>query len=69
MDVISMLRMMSEKKASDLYITAGLPPSMRINGRIEAVSPDPLTPAETSEMVLGMMSPSQREDFNATRRS
>jgi twitching motility protein PilU len=61
-----MLRMMSEKKASDLYITAGLPPSMRINGRIEAVSPDPLTPAETSEMVLGMMSPSQREDFNAT---
>jgi twitching motility protein PilU len=66
MDVSSLLKMMAEKKASDLYLTAGLPPTMKINGRLEAVTQDKLTPDQTSEMVLGMMSPAQREDFDAT---
>jgi twitching motility protein PilU len=66
MDVSSLLKMMAEKKASDLYLTAGLPPTMKINGRLEPVTQDKLTPEQTSEMVLGMMSPAQREDFDAT---
>jgi twitching motility protein PilU len=66
MDVSSLLKMMAEKKASDLYLTAGLPPTMKINGRLEAVTQDKLTPDQTSEMILGMMSPAQREDFDAT---
>ncbi|UCC57168.1 MAG: PilT/PilU family type 4a pilus ATPase [Gammaproteobacteria bacterium] len=66
MEVSSLLKLMVERKASDLYITAGLPPSMKINGRIEPVSQTKLTPEQAGEMVLGMMSPSQREEFDAT---
>ncbi len=69
MDVSSLLKMMAEKKASDLYLTAGLPPSMKINGRIERISEEGLTPEQTSEMILGLMSPAQREDFDATHES
>ncbi len=66
MDVASLLKMMAERKASDLYITAGLPPSMKVNGRIEPVTQNALSPEETSEMVMSMMSPAQREEFDAT---
>lgn len=69
MDVSSLLKMMAEKKASDLYLTAGLPPSMKVNGRIERISEEALIPEQTSEMILGLMSPAQREDFDATHES
>ncbi|MEN8107861.1 MAG: PilT/PilU family type 4a pilus ATPase [Pseudomonadota bacterium] len=67
MDVTSLLKMMSDKKASDLFITAGLPPSMKVDGRIAPISRDALTPEQTEEIVLSMMSPAQREEFDATR--
>ena len=67
MDITSLLKMMRDKKASDLFITAGLPPSMKIDGRIAPISKDALTPEQTEEIVLSMMSPAQREEFDATR--
>jgi twitching motility protein PilU len=66
MELSSLLKLMVDRKASDLYITAGLPPSMKINGRIEPVGQNKLSPEEASEIVLSMMSPSQREEFDAT---
>ncbi len=66
MDVPSLLKLVTEKKASDLFITADLPPSMKVNGRIGPITQNPLSPEEVEEMVLSMMSPAQREEFNAT---
>ncbi|NNG12361.1 MAG: PilT/PilU family type 4a pilus ATPase [Halobacteria archaeon] len=66
MDISSLLKLASEKKASDLFITAGLPPSIKVDGRIGPVTQNPLSPDEVEEMVLSMMSPNQREEFNAT---
>jgi hypothetical protein len=34
MDIDRLLTLMVEKSASDLFITAGIPPSMKINGKI-----------------------------------
>jgi twitching motility protein PilU len=67
MDVSSLLKLMDQKKASDLFITAGLPPSIKVNGRVTAVTPTPLTPQDTAEIVASMMTPGQRDEFEATR--
>lgn len=66
MDVSSLLRLMNEKKASDLFITAGLPPSMKVDGRINPISQTVLKPEDTEAIITDMMSPGQREEFDAT---
>jgi twitching motility protein PilU len=66
MDVSSLLKLMDQKKSSDLFITAGLPPSMKVDGRIAPITPTSLTPEETAEIVAGMMTPAQRDEFEAT---
>ena len=66
MDLIPLLEIMRDKKASDLFITSGLPPAMKIDGKILPVSEHVIDAGEAMEMVTGMMSPAQREDFGAT---
>ncbi len=63
MNLDPLLKVMVERGASDLFITAGVPPSLKINGRLHAVTRVPLSPEQTREMVLGTMEPNQREDF------
>ncbi|WJW76792.1 PilT/PilU family type 4a pilus ATPase [Thiohalobacter sp. IOR34] len=65
MELNTLLRVMVEKKASDLFITAGIPPSVKIDGRIRPVSKDPLSPEQAREMVYSAMSPTQRNEFDA----
>lgn len=57
------LRLMVEKGGSDLFITTGVAPSMKINGRIMPVTKTPLTPEMAREVVLGVMNEQQRRDF------
>ncbi len=64
MDFTSLLKLMQHKGASDLFITAGMPPSIKVNGRIKPVSQTSLTPEQANEVVLGVMSPDQREEFD-----
>ncbi|TVP91275.1 MAG: PilT/PilU family type 4a pilus ATPase [Pseudomonadaceae bacterium] len=63
MDFEKLLRLMVEKGASDLFITAGVAPSMKVNGRILPVTKSPLSPEQTRETVLGVMSEAQRREF------
>ncbi|MGV6851881.1 MAG: PilT/PilU family type 4a pilus ATPase [bacterium] len=66
MDFNSYLKLMVHKKASDLFVTSGVAPAMKVNGRIGPVTQNPLTPAQTRDLVLGIMTPSQREVFEKT---
>ncbi|HET8705375.1 MAG TPA: ATPase, T2SS/T4P/T4SS family, partial [Pseudomonadales bacterium] len=63
MDFEGLLRLMVEKGASDLFITAGVPPSMKVHGKIVPVTKQPLSPEKTRETVLGVMSEKQRQEF------
>jgi twitching motility protein PilU len=65
-DFSSFLKLMVHKKASDLFITAGIPPSMKVNGRIQPITQAPLTPQQSRDMVLNVMTPAQREEFEKT---
>ncbi len=65
-DFSSFLKLMVHKKGSDLFITAGIPPSMKVNGRIQPITQTPLTPQQSRDMVLNVMTPTQREEFEKT---
>jgi len=65
-DFTSFLKLMVHKKGSDLFVTAGIPPSMKVNGRIAPITQAPLTPQVCRDMVLNVMTPSQREEFEKT---
>ena len=62
MDFDSLLKLMVHKNASDMFITAGVAPSLKINGRITPVTQATLTPKQADEIV-NSMSPAQREEF------
>ena len=63
MDISKLLALMVEKGASDLFLTAGVPPSIKLNGKVVPVTNTPLTPELTREVVLGLMNEKQREEF------
>lgn len=63
MEFEKLLRLMVEKGGSDLFITAGVPPSMKVNGKILPVSKTPMSPEMTRETVHGVMNEQQRREF------
>ena len=50
-----LLRLMVQKKGSDLFITANFPPAIKVDGKIMPVSNQILTPAHTSELARSIM--------------
>ena len=63
MDFDSLLKLMVHKNASDMFITPGVAPSLKINGRITPVTQATLTPPQAEEIVSSIMTPAQREEF------
>ena len=63
MEFESLLKLMVHKNASDLFITAGVAPSLKVNGKIGPVTQATLTPLQAKEIVLGIMTPAQKEEF------
>jgi len=63
MDMSFLLKLMVSKKASDLFITAGMPPSLKVNGKIKPTSSDTLSSAQAQDMVYSVMSEKQRDEF------
>jgi twitching motility protein PilT len=50
-----------QMEASDLHITAGLPPMVRIHGKVEPLDYPPLTPNVTRELIYDILSNDQRQ--------
>ncbi len=67
MDFEALLKLMVDKKASDLFITAGMPPSIKINGKIMPVTQRALDAEKAREVVLSVMNEEQRRDFARLR--
>ena len=67
--VHDLLRLMLTKNASDLFITAGFPPAIKVDGKITPVSNQTLTPAHTHELARSLMNDRQWTDFEATNES
>src|SRR5215218_612387 len=49
------------KGASDLHVTVGLPPMVRVRGQLRALGYEPLTPTSTREIISDILSGDQRQ--------
>jgi len=58
-----LLKLMTLKNASDLFITAGIPPCLKVDGKISPVTKQALTPEESRAFAYGIMNEEQRRDF------
>ena len=65
--VHELLRAMLAKKASDLFITAGFPPAMKIDCKMTPVSQSSLSPVHTGEIARSVMTDKQAAEFEATK--
>ena len=66
-DFDKLLKVVVEQGASDLVITAGLPPSVKVSGRMLPLLKTPLTPEQAREMVHSTMTEAQIQEFEAER--
>jgi len=66
MDLPTLLRQMHDKGASDLFLTAGVAPSMKVDGKTLPVTEEVLSAEASMEVVTSMMTPAQRDEFEAT---
>ena len=62
-----LLRLMVQKKGSDLFITANFPPAIKVDGKITPVSNQILTPQHTAELARSIMNDRQSAEFEATK--
>ncbi|MDP3672594.1 MAG: PilT/PilU family type 4a pilus ATPase [Telluria sp.] len=67
--MFDLLRLMTSKGGSDLFITAGFPPAIKIDGKVTPVSNQALTPAHTSDLARSIMNDKQTAAFELTRES
>lgn len=62
-----LLKLMVEKKGSDLFITVGFPPAIKVDGKVTPVSKTQLTSDNTKALTYGVMNDRQLKEFEATK--
>ncbi|TFW25310.1 PilT/PilU family type 4a pilus ATPase [Duganella callida] len=67
--MFDLLRLMVAKKGSDLFITSGFPPAIKIDGKMTPVSAQVLTPGHTSDLARSIMNDKQAAAFELTKES
>jgi len=60
MDLDALLKLMTDKGASDLHLKPTRPPLLRISGRLLPIESQPLRPDELTEMLLRILNPQQK---------
>jgi len=66
-DFDKLLKVVVDQEASDLFITAGLPPSIKVRGEMKPMSKTALTPEQAREMVHSTMTEAQIQEFEVER--
>ena len=59
----ALLKAMLDKGASDLHITTGTPPQLRIDGRLAPLKTPPLTPVDTKQLCYSVLTDAQKHQF------
>jgi twitching motility protein PilU len=60
-----LLKLMLSKRGSDLFITVGFPPAIKVDGKMTPVSNQPLSATHTAELARSIMNDRQAADFEA----
>lgn len=62
-NLYELLQLMIQRSASDLHITTGSPPQLRINGKLTPVNNTPLTASDTKQLCYSILTESQKHRF------
>ncbi|MGA1461587.1 MAG: PilT/PilU family type 4a pilus ATPase [Steroidobacteraceae bacterium] len=62
-----LLRRMVERKGSDLFVTAGFPPAIKIDGEVRPQMDKPLSPEQAAVMVRSIMNDRHTREFDSTK--
>src|ERR1700726_4229840 len=62
-----LLRRVTAKKASDLFVTAGFPPAIKIDGESRPQSDGALTPEKSATLVRAIMNDRQTKEFDGSK--
>jgi twitching motility protein PilU len=62
-----LLKRVVEKKGSDLFITAGFPPAIKVDGEVRPQSERALTPEQAAVLARAIMNDRQSKEFDATK--
>jgi twitching motility protein PilU len=65
--VHDLLRIMTQRRASDLFIAADFPPAMKIDGEVKPVSDRPFTAEQSGVIVRALFNDRQSREFDATK--
>ena len=65
--MLDLLKLLRQKKGSDLFITVGFPPAMKVDGKVAPVSKQPLTPDNAKELTYCIMNDRQLKEYEATK--
>jgi len=63
----NLLKKMVEKEGSDLFITCGFPPAIKVDGTIHKATDTPLSADQSAMMVRSIMNDKQIKEFDATK--
>lgn len=67
LDITDLLKVMKEQKASDLHLTTGIPPSIRVHGELTPMDLPPLNPDTIHELLYGVLNDFQRKTFEENK--
>jgi twitching motility protein PilU len=65
--VNDLLRLMVTRTGSDLFLTADIPPAIKVDGKVTRVSPQPLTGQHTLQLARAVMNDTQAAEFERTK--
>ncbi|HEY9027269.1 MAG TPA: type IV pilus twitching motility protein PilT [Burkholderiaceae bacterium] len=66
MDITQLLAFSVKNKASDLHLSAGLPPMIRVHGDVRRINVDPMSHKQVHALVYDIMNDTQRKHFEDT---
>ena len=55
MDINDLLEIVVEQNASDLHLTVGIPPTLRLHGKLTHLDLPPLREADTRELIVQLL--------------
>jgi twitching motility protein PilU len=66
-EISELLHKMAQAGGSDIYVAAGAPPRMNVEGRLQDLVPDPLTPERAQKLIRQLLTEEQWAEFYKTR--
>lgn len=66
MDITQLLAFTVKNQASDLHLSSGLPPMIRVNGDVRRINVEPLDHKQVHDMVYDIMNDAQRKHYEET---